>query len=167
MVKKEHRKPMNAWSYLAVCFPFGLAPVAPGTWGSLPGVVFGLLLGNLYRQFYWSWLAILLFLALAALLAYKVIDETETLWQSHDDKSIVIDEFVGQAIPLAFVAPSFSSAILGFLLFRIFDILKPGPIGWADKKLHGAWGTLLDDVFAGIAALGVLKLALWLFPVLV
>ena len=71
---------------------------------------------------------------------------------THDDQRIVIDEVIGQSIALSFCPPTFLSLILGFTLFRLFDITKPGPIGWADRRLPGAWGTLLDDVMAGIAA---------------
>jgi phosphatidylglycerophosphatase A len=72
-----------------------------------------------------------------------------------DPCEVVIDEVAGMAFALI-TATSWPSALLALVLFRVFDIAKPWPVGWADQKLHGAWGVLLDDVLAGImAAVGV------------
>ena len=71
---------------------------------------------------------------------------------SSDPKEVVIDEVAGQLLALAFVAPTFTGYVVGFLLFRAFDIIKPGPIGWADRELKGAMGVMFDDVLAGLAA---------------
>lgn len=149
----------NLPSLLAVAFPFGLMPKAPGTWGSLPGiaVAYGLAQGSASLNPSLPALPIVLGLLLLTALAWWSIDRTEKLWNTHDDGSIVIDEVLGQAIALAFFPFDALHLIVGFVLFRIFDIFKPGPIGWADEKLPGAWGTLLDDVIAGIFA----GLCLW------
>jgi phosphatidylglycerophosphatase A len=68
-----------------------------------------------------------------------------------DPSEVVIDEVAGLAVALI-AATSWPSALLALVLFRVFDILKPWPVGWADQKLHGAWGVLLDDVLAGLMA---------------
>ena len=75
----------------------------------------------------------------------------------------LIDEIVGQLIVLT-AAPHHPVAVLaGFALFRLFDILKPFPVGWIDRHLHGGLGIMLDDVAAALYALLVLQLGLWLF----
>jgi len=79
----------------------------------------------------------------------------------HDHGGIVWDEFVGLWITLILVPPGWGWLLLGFVLFRFFDIIKPQPIGWADKKVAGGFGIMLDDVLAGIYAWGVLQACVW------
>lgn len=153
-------KPTNIFTLMATCFPLGQMPKAPGTWGSLPGLLVGVGIFNLSQingQLHPYVFATLLLLILAGF-SWWVIHKTEALWQSHDDKSIVIDEVAGQAIPLAFFSPSWQLVLAAFVLFRFFDISKPLFIGWADKKVHGSFGTLLDDLFAGMVVLGLFVL---------
>lgn len=156
---KPAEVPWNLPSLLAVAFPLGLMPKAPGTWGSLPGILvaYGLAKGSSALLPARPEIVCVVGLLLLTALAWWSIDRTEKLWSTHDDGSIVIDEVLGQAIALVFFPFDTFHIILGFVLFRIFDIFKPGPIGWADEKLPGAWGTLLDDVIAGIFA----GLCLW------
>jgi phosphatidylglycerophosphatase A len=90
------------------------------------------------------------------LLALWAIHVTERAWGTHDDQRIVIDEVVGQAIAVAFVAPTELSLVAGFGLFRLLDITKPLIIGWVDERGPGAVGTLFDDVLAGIGTAVVL-----------
>lgn len=139
-------------------FPLGLAPKAPGTFGSLAGIPLGLAI------FAWgqNWIIQTLALILFGIFSWYVIHKTETFWNTHDDGRIVIDEVLGQAIPLSYFTGDWKMVLLAFGLFRFFDIVKPGPVGWADQKLPGAWGTLLDDVIAGVFALGVLVILRWL-----
>lgn len=141
---------------LAICYPLGLLP-APGTWGSIPGLFLGLLIYYFLQildfNVYLEWgisISILIGLSFYAL---RIIDKTEKYLNSHDDKRIVIDEVVGQAIPASFISFDPLSILVCFGLFRFFDILKPGPIGTIDKKWPGAYGTLFDDVFAGLMVL--------------
>lgn len=156
MAKSREKKPapLNVWSSLAVVFPLGLAPKAPGTFGSLAGLPVGFLFFNLSD----SWATRLALLVLLGLFSWLVIDRTEKFWNTHDDGRIVIDEVLGQAIPLTFFNGDWKIYLIAFVLFRFFDIVKPGPVGWADRKLPGAWGTLLDDVIAGIFAWWVMIL---------
>jgi len=82
-----------------------------------------------------------------------------------DPGSIVIDEVAGQWIALIPASPNLSAYALGFVAFRFFDILKPGPIGWADRNLDKGLGIMVDDIMAGICAAGiVLVFQVWLPP---
>ncbi|EYD73557.1 Phosphatidylglycerophosphatase A [Rubellimicrobium mesophilum DSM 19309] len=141
---------------------------APGTWGSLAAVLVGFLIARFGGA--WPFLAATL---LAIVLAFwSVADLISRLGEPgpHDPSWVVIDEVAGQWIALVpvvlgaannGVAPErlWPGWIAAFLLFRLFDIWKPGPVGWADRR-HGAAGVVLDDLFAGLlAALGVILLA--------
>jgi phosphatidylglycerophosphatase A len=75
----------------------------------------------------------------------------------HDHSGIVWDEFVGLWIALAFIEPQLTSIIVGFLLFRFFDIVKPWPISWLDKQVGAGIGIMIDDVVAGVFAAIVLS----------
>lgn len=138
---------------------------APGTWGSVVALPWGWLLHVL------GGFPLLLLAILAAFLkgwwATRVMTRDS---DDHDPSEIVVDEVVGQWIallPLSYPAWSMGIDILAlwpgwiaaFVLFRLFDIWKPGPVGWADRR-GDALGVMLDDVIAGLlAALGVLLLA--------
>lgn len=130
---------------------------APGTWGSLPGLVVGMAFFKVSSLVPAPWsFGVLFVLILGGILgAFFAIKTTENLLQVHDEPRIVIDEIIGQAIAVCVLEPSAVSLLIGFLLFRIFDIWKPGVIGYLDREVPGAWGTLLDDVLAGVIA-GVL-----------
>ncbi len=154
---------LNFWSCIAAVVPLGLMPKAPGTFGSLAGIPVGLLFYHYGQTLaaYWgtaAWVVQLFFLALLGVLSWWSIQETEKFWSTHDDGRIVIDEVLGQAIPLSLLAADWKMVLLAFVLFRFFDIVIPGPIGWADRELAGAWGTLIDDVIAGIFAWAVLAI---------
>lgn len=145
----------DLWSLIATAYPIGLARYAPGTWGSLVGLGAGALIyeAGEYHATTWGQAYLLTPICLLALLswvAWYSIERTEQRWDIHDDGRIVIDEVLGQAIPISFLGYSWGTLILSFVLFRLLDIRKPGPIGWLDRNLPGAWGTLLDDVLAGI-----------------
>ena len=135
----------------------GYLPVAPGTWGSAVGVLLWLAVSRLAMPTYLAVLGALFVIGVfSAGAAEKIVDRG-------DPGLVVIDEIVGQLITLA-VAPHHPVAVLaGFVLFRLFDILKPFPVGWIDRHLHGGLGIMLDDVAAGLYALLVLQLGLWLF----
>lgn len=151
------------WELLGTAGGLGYLSRAPGTFGSLPGLLLGPLIQLIFKaqppdsawavwrfslEYRWIFLA----LFVLTLLGWLAIHNLEKIWQTHDDQRIVIDEVIGQSIALSFCPPTFLSLLLGFALFRLYDITKPGPIGWADRSLPGAWGTLLDDVIAGMAA---------------
>lgn len=153
---------LNGWDgrfksckyWIAVGFGSGLIRPAPGTWGSLAGLAIGM------AAFYSLPLSIFsAIIILTYLLGARTIDAIERFTGVHDAPEIVIDEFVGQwiaIIPLFIwrdTAQEFAILwAVAFILFRVFDILKPWPIGPIDKKVSGGHGVMLDDVVAGIIA---------------
>jgi phosphatidylglycerophosphatase A len=138
----------------------GYLPKAPGTWGSAVGVLIWLLVYRLEPMPYLAVLAALFIIGVfSAGAAEKIVDRG-------DPGIVVIDEIVGQLIALSLAPAHPAAALAGFCLFRFFDILKPFPIGWIDCHLHGGLGIMLDDVVAGLYALLVLQLGLWLIRVL-
>jgi phosphatidylglycerophosphatase A len=134
----------------------GYLPKAPGTWGSLLGLLLWFPLQLVPSQTYPVVLVCLFFIGVfASGAAEKILDRA-------DPGVVVIDEVVGQLITLA-GAPAHPAVLLtGFLLFRACDILKPFPAGWVDRHLHGGLGIMLDDVVAGVQALLLLRGLLWL-----
>ncbi|OOF69374.1 phosphatidylglycerophosphatase A [Rodentibacter caecimuris] len=136
----------NPIHFLALGFGSGLMKKAPGTWGSVVGVLFGFLLLN--------FLSIKIFLILTALffvigcyLCQKTADDMGV----HDHGAIVWDEIVGIFIVLSAIPVlSWQWMIVAFVLFRFFDILKPFPIRYFDQKLESGLGIMVDDVLAAI-----------------
>ena len=138
-------------TFLATGFGSGLAPFAPGTAGTLVGVLICLLCLPL------PWhMRLLIVIALSALSIY-VADQAEKIYQKKDDQRIVIDEIIGLQITMLPVAINILNLCAAFALFRIFDIWKPFPVKNL-QGLPGGWGVVIDDVAAGIYA----GLALWL-----
>ena len=141
---------------LATGFGSGLVSFAPGTIGTLVGVVICLLCLPL------TWpLRLLIVIALSALSIY-VAQQAEKIYQKKDDQRIVIDEIIGIQITMLPVTITVLRLCVGFVLFRIFDILKPFPLGNL-QRLPGGWGVVIDDVAAGIYAGAVLWLLVYLF----
>jgi len=142
--------------FIATGFGSGYLPKAPGTWGSLAGLLLWLGLHRLSPASYIAALAALFVLGTAAAgAAEKILDQG-------DPGLVVIDEIVGQLIALAFVPAHPLTAAAGFALFRFFDIRKPFPVGWLDRHIHGGLGIMLDDVAAGACACLCLHAVLWL-----
>ena len=127
----------------------GLLRPAPGTWGSLAALPPGLLI--LMAGGKWA-----LALAAFAVLIVGIFSSNATMkrFGSHDPGYIVIDEVAGLWIALIASGGNWPFVLLAFLLFRLFDILKPWPVGWADKRLDGGLGVMMDDVLAGLYAFG-------------
>lgn len=99
----------------------------------------------------------LCFLLGAALFSVVMSDWAETALGTHDDPRIVIDEWVGMLWTVAFLPKNLAFGISGFILFRVFDIWKPGPVRQMGK-LPGGWGIVADDLLAGVLANAVLQL---------
>ena len=134
----------------------GYLPKAPGTWGTLVGLLLWWPLAGLSLTAYLATVAVLFIVGVASAgAAEKILDRG-------DPGVVVIDEIVGVLIALAAVPLHPVAALAGFALFRLFDIAKPVPVGWVDRHLHGGLGIMLDDVAAGLYALLVLHLGLWL-----
>ena len=139
---------------LATGFYVGMIPRAPGTWGSLAAFLPWLFLKDLSLP---SYLAVLVFVFV---LGFFVSGSAEKILDHPDAGPIVIDEFLGMFITLTLAPPHPGAWILGFILFRIFDIFKPFPVSWFDRQIHGGIGIMMDDVVAGLYALCSLQL-LW------
>ncbi|RUO68396.1 phosphatidylglycerophosphatase A [Idiomarina ramblicola] len=146
----------NPVHWLALGFGSGLAPKAPGTFGTLVGIPLVFLLASL------SWWEYLLALVVMTLAGIWICQYTAKAMGEHDHPAIVWDEIVGYAVAMFALPVEPVWLLAAFILFRIFDIWKPGPIGWADKKLHGGSGIMMDDVFAGIFSAVLLHLGWWL-----
>ncbi|MDX2094499.1 MAG: phosphatidylglycerophosphatase A [Alphaproteobacteria bacterium] len=165
---------------LSTLYGVGLIRVAPGTFGSLVAALLAYLILLLPLGYIWLAVGGVLFLLLGAVNAHRFIRERNT---SPDPSEIVIDELVGQwftytvwhgwlvAITsttdaarrlLDEVAHTPMYLVAGFLLFRLFDIIKPWPISWADRRIKGGFGVMFDDVLAALAA-GTLLYVLYLF----
>jgi phosphatidylglycerophosphatase A len=144
--------PTNFWHILATGFGSGLSPKAPGTAGSLAAVPFCYLLGLASLP-----LKAAIIVVAFAIGVYACQKATDAIGID-DHGGIVWDEFVGMFITVACLPNTLAWLIAGFVVFRIFDIWKPWPIGPIDAKLKGGLGIMLDDVIAGVFALVVLKL---------
>ena len=134
----------------------GLAPKAPGTFGT----ILGLPLYWLFSGLSWPWY--LLASLSIFLVGWWASQKAEIDLGRHDAPEVVIDEVAGYLVTMILVPISLSAMALGFVFFRFFDILKPWPVSWADKKVPGALGVMLDDILAGIYACLSLHVALFL-----
>ncbi|MES0397021.1 MAG: phosphatidylglycerophosphatase A [Syntrophobacteria bacterium] len=135
------------------CFT-GFLPKMPGTWGTfaaIPLVIISHRLTSITQP-----VVAVVFVTFAAYIAGRA----EILFEDRDARPIVIDEMVGFLITLLWLPLNFLTLCLGFFLFRLFDIVKPPPISTVEKRLHGGWGIVLDDVLAGIFANVTLRLLL-------
>ena len=143
------------WQFLASGFGAGLSPIAPGTMGTLVAVP----LWAIFASFLPLW-GYLLLIIIASIIGITICQKASDELGVHDHGGIVWDEFVGLWITMLFAPVSWASAILGFLLFRFFDVLKPWPIKAIDEKVSGGFGIMFDDIIAGIFALIALQLVL-------
>jgi phosphatidylglycerophosphatase A len=143
---------------LATWFGVGRLPRAPGTWASLAALPLAAALDWLGGP----WLVLLAALALFGLGVWAS-DRYMVACGLHDPAAVVVDEVVGQWLTLALLPLTPIAYLLGFVLFRIADMVKPWPADWIDRTVAGGVGVMLDDVVAGIYA-GALALALlvWL-----
>lgn len=141
---------------LALGLGSGLSPKAPGTAGSLAALLLFIPLAALGTE--WAVLATLL----ACVLGVPICEYTSRQLGG-DHGAIVWDEFAGLWLCLLFALPEPVWWLLAFALFRLFDVLKPWPIRWLDKNLHGGMGIMLDDLLAGAMAAVVLLLVQYAF----
>jgi phosphatidylglycerophosphatase A len=136
----------------------GYFPIAPGTVGSAAGLVFYLLVWRAQSPLFESALILALFVT-----GVWAGTTSERYFGGIDPGPIVLDEVVGMLITLAFIPVGMVGALIGFLLFRVFDVLKPFPAG-RFEKLHGGLGVMADDAMAAIYANLALRLVLWIRP---
>jgi len=148
----------NTHHFFAFGFGSGLAPKAPGTFGTLAAVPVYWLIQDLSWPLYASWL-----LVTFALGVYWC-DRSARELGVHDHGGIVWDEFVGYWITMFLIPVGWWWTLLGFVLFRFFDILKPWPISWLDRNVSGGLGIMVDDVVAGVYACAILQLCVYFYP---
>ncbi|PID34355.1 MAG: phosphatidylglycerophosphatase A [Thiotrichales bacterium] len=137
--------------FLAFGFGSGLSPKAPGTMGTLAAIPLYLLLVQLPFAYY------VLVLVVAIVVGIWLCGESARLLGVHDHGGIVWDEFVGFWLTMLIAPAGWVWVVVGFALFRLFDIWKPWPIRIIDRKVEGGLGIMLDDILAGIYALVVLQ----------
>lgn len=146
----------NPVYFLAFGFGSGLSPVAPGTFGTLAAVPIYLALTYLVNVYVYLAIAILF-----GLLGFWLCGKTAKDLGVHDHPGIVWDEIVGFLITMFLVPLSWVWVVTGFVLFRLFDIVKPWPIRRIDQNVAGGVGIMLDDVLAGICAWIVLQIIIY------
>lgn len=145
--------------WLAFGLGSGLAKKAPGTWGTLAAMPFAI--GLMMLPSAWH----LALVIISFWLGVYLCDRTSRDLGVHDHPGIVWDEWVGIWLTLWLVPLTWWGLLLGFALFRLFDIVKPWPIRWLDKHIHGGMGIMIDDVLAAVFAWLVLQggIYLWLY----
>lgn len=145
----DMRKPAHL---LAFGFGSGLLPRAPGTYGTLVGIPLYLLIQPL------SWVIYALIVTLAFVAGLWICQRAADDLGVHDHSGIVWDEIVGYLAAMGFAPFGWIWIVIGFLLFRLFDIFKPWPIKWVDRRVGGGLGIMLDDLMAGLYSAAVMVL---------
>lgn len=153
--------PTSVWRnpvhFLAFGLGSGASPIAPGTAGTVVAVLIYLLLPAMDVVTYGA------FVIASFVLGVWLCGKTARDLGVHDHGGIVWDEFTGFWLTMLLAPPGWLFVILGFLLFRFFDVVKPWPIGWVDRHVHGGVGIMMDDVLAGVMAMISLQLlAVWI-----
>lgn len=143
---------------LATWWGVGFSPLAPGTVGTLAAIPLFLLLSLLPLYLY---LPCVLGIGLVACWA---AGRAETIFGDQDNRRIVIDEVVGLLVTMAAVPPTWPYLLAGFMLFRIFDIIKPPPIRFVERAVQGGYGVVLDDVLAALYANIALRILFLFLP---
>ncbi|MBL4608404.1 MAG: phosphatidylglycerophosphatase A [Pseudomonadales bacterium] len=146
------RKPVH---FLALGFGSGTAPFAPGTFGTLAAIPIFLILGQLSLQTY------LISLLIISITGIWICGKTAHDWGIHDHPAIVWDEFAGFLVTMIAAPMEWKWIVIGFLLFRLFDIWKPYPIKMLDTEVSGGFGIMVDDIVAGLYALIILQLLIY------
>lgn len=165
-LKKKYKTPLPpipqaVWRRPAYFFAFGFGsgtmPFAPGTFGTLMAIPFYLVLSRVPLAFY------LLFVVLFVALSTWICDRISKEINVHDHPGMCIDEFSGFFVTMINAPLGWQWVVLGFILFRFFDILKPWPIRMLDEKVPGGFGMELDDIVAGIFSLVILQMIALIF----
>lgn len=152
---KQLKNPVH---FFALGFGSGCSPKAPGTMGTLVGVIIYLVLQT-FTPNVWFYCGVVLVMFGAGI---WICGYTAKQFGSHDHGSIVWDEIVGYLVTMIMVPNQWLWIAAGFVLFRLFDILKPWPISWADKAVRNGFGIMLDDLLAAIYSLLILQIILYL-----
>lgn len=140
----------NPIHFLSLGFGTGLAPQAPGTFGTLAAIPVVVLAASLGLT------GFIIATVVACVVGVFFCDYTAKAMGEHDHPAIVWDEIAGFMVAMLAVPISWQTLLVAFILFRIFDILKPWPIRYLDKHVSGGVGIMLDDILAGLATLAIL-----------
>ena len=132
--------------FWATGFGVGYSPIAPGTLGTLIAIPVYYFLSEIPSPIYEITVIAFFFLSV------WISENAEIFFRKKDDQRIVIDEVMGFLITMLWVPKTTGFIMIGFFLFRFFDILKPFPIRRLERRLKGGWGVVLDDVMAGVYA---------------
>lgn len=155
LVLKTNITPPSVWTnplhFIAFGFGSGAMPFAPGTWGTVAAIPLYLAIRHLSLSHY------LIILTIAILAGIWLCDKVAKEVGVHDHPGIVWDEIVGYGVTMIAAPQGWQWIILGFLLFRLFDIWKPWPIKWLDRRAPGGFGIVIDDLLAAIYAWVVLQ----------
>ena len=142
--------------FIGLGFGSGLAPIAPGTFGTLAAIPIYLLMQNL------SLVTYLILTSIGFILGVWICERSAEWLDREDPGAVVWDEIVGYLITMIAAPTGWLWILTGFVLFRFFDIVKPWPISIADKEIHGGLGIMVDDVIAGIFACILIQFAYYL-----
>ncbi|HOP63292.1 MAG TPA: phosphatidylglycerophosphatase A [Spirochaetota bacterium] len=155
---------MKIDEFLFTAFYSGYCPVAPGTAGTLVAMAIYIVENLIFAGVNSGLLNVINLVIVVGLIypSIKLTDRAEDFYKSKDPQSVVLDEVIGYWISVLFLPFSFSYAVLAFLLFRLFDIVKPFPARNL-QSLSGGLGIMIDDIIAGIYALIVMHIADYFF----
>ena len=153
----KERNLSNPAVFFATGFGVGLLPIAPGTWGSILAVFMAWGIVSIFSHL--ALLTVTIFVFFIGIFASEFCINH---FSSSDPKQVVIDEIVAQWLVLLIVPLEPLNYLVGFIIFRFFDIFKPWPISWIDKNLKGGFGIMADDVLAAVFAMIILYgVSLW------
>lgn len=142
----------NPLHFIAFGFGTGAIPIAPGTFGTIIAIPIYLFLTTYSHTFYF------IFLVAFIIFSIWISDKVSKEINIHDHQGMNIDEIVGYLVTMFRAPYGWGWILLGFVLFRFFDIVKPWPIRQVDEKLQGGFGMILDDVLAGIYSLIIIQI---------
>ena len=158
--KSQQALPTTLWQNPLYFIAFGLGsgamPFAPGTFGTLMAIPFYLLIQPLSLSAY------LIIIAGFIIFSMWICERASRQTHVHDHPGMCIDEFAGFFVTMIHAPRGWLAIVIGFLLFRLFDIWKPWPINWLDKNVHGGIGMVLDDVVAGLVACAIMQVGFYL-----
>lgn len=146
---------LNPAHFFALGFGSGLTPKLPGTAGTLVGVLLFILMPVT------SWMTYLVVVVCGFLFGIFCCEYTAKSLNVHDHPSIVWDEIVGYLITMFMVPKDWLWILIGFILFRVFDILKPWPISVIDSHVNGGFGIMFDDVVAAFFSLAIIQTVIY------
>lgn len=142
--------------FIAFGFGAGALPIAPGTFGTLMAIPFYLCMHLLPIYVY---LGVLVIVTIVSMWLCQNVSKEIAV---HDHQGMCLDEIVGFLVTMFAVPFKLKYIVLGFILFRLFDIWKPQPIRFLDEKIKGGVGMILDDVLAGIYSCIILHILSWM-----